>query len=794
MIQHVSRFLLSMALLCSLSLAAFAQHARISGTVVDPHNAVIANAEVQVINQDTVDKVIAKTDKAGSYQVQFLPAGRYQVTIQARGFSPAKSIDITLTDGQAVIHDVQLTIASVRSNVTVEAKEGSEEAGYVPETAKTTGPWGDKAILDTPYSISVTSSELMDNMIASSADKVILYSPVATPGPQTANYSGWSGLDLRGFPISEITRDGIPLPFTWLFSGTEDLDRVEILTGLSSFFYGAGNVGGVLDEVSKRPTKTPIADVSVGNFGGEQMFGHLDMGGPIGKSGKFGYRVNAFTTDGNTVMQGQAINRHILSGAFDWHPTKNLLIQVDGSWQKHHVDKPSMPLLIWGAAELPPASSLSNTNPYTYDWTYFDERADRIGTNATWDASSTLTLRGGYMYYTEDRSMKSDSIYQGAGVVYVDNIFNTPVNDINQGVYSYLDKKFKTFGLAHKLTLGMNYSGFNQSASKNYSSFLENDYATLSAALSAPQITWPTLGTEPSYVLAKAGYTNIMVGDEIAIGHRWSALVGVNRARVATESFNTSGLATASYDKASFTPSASILFKPISRVSTYATYMESLLPGTLVPTGATPPYTNQGTVLSPTMGRQIEVGAKAELGKVLLTAAFFDIDEGSTYNQDNADGTQTLTQDGREVHKGVEFTATGKVTRDLTIFGGATFFHARITKTNNTLMSGQIPTLVPEQKISMLAEYRLPFLKPLYLTGGVAYVGQEDYQPSTKNYLRWLPAYTVGDAGLRFEKKLDERKSLIGRVTVSNLTDLHYWQSGSLGAPRTVACSLTTKF
>jgi iron complex outermembrane receptor protein len=40
---------------------------------------------------------------------------------------------------------------------------------------------------------------------------------------------------------------------------TEELERVEIMNGLSGFMYGAGNVGGTTNYVLKRPSYQKIA-------------------------------------------------------------------------------------------------------------------------------------------------------------------------------------------------------------------------------------------------------------------------------------------------------------------------------------------------------------------------------------------------------------------------------------------------------------------------------------------------------------------------------------------------------
>ena len=74
------------------------------------------------------------------------------------------------------------------------------------------------------------------------------------------------------------------------------------------------------------------------------------------------------------------------------------------------------------------------------------------------------------------------------------------------------------------------------------------------------------------------------------------------------------------------------------------------------------------------VSKQIEAGAKADVGGMLLAAAAFDIEK--AYEYTTADNV--YTRDGRQKHRGIEFTATGKVTDRFTVLGGLTVLDARI--------------------------------------------------------------------------------------------------------------------
>ena len=113
-------------------LPAVAQSARISGQVMDPQNAVLSGAEVQVVNLGTKALTQTKADKFGNYMVPDLPAGRYQIEARAPGFSSARRDDIRLAAGQALVCNMRLKVAAQQASVSVEGTAAA--AATVVET------------------------------------------------------------------------------------------------------------------------------------------------------------------------------------------------------------------------------------------------------------------------------------------------------------------------------------------------------------------------------------------------------------------------------------------------------------------------------------------------------------------------------------------------------------------------------------------------------------------------------------------------------------------------------------
>ncbi|WP_368794747.1 TonB-dependent receptor, partial [Enterococcus sp. HPCN18] len=84
----------------------------------------------------------------------------------------------------------------------------------------------------------------------------------------------------------------------------------------------------------------------------------------------------------------------------------------------------------------------------------------------------------------------------------------------------------------------------------------------------------------------------------------------------------------------------------------------------------------------------------------------------------------TYVQDGRQVHKGLEFTATGRLARQLSVVGGVTLLDAQVTRNPQTpALVGKTPANVAERLAKVYLEYDLDAVPGLTLTGGVFYTG-----------------------------------------------------------------------
>jgi Carboxypeptidase regulatory-like domain len=120
LVSFSSRMLLCLV----LSMAAFAQSDRgtITGTVLDPASAVVPGAKVVARNADTgvVSETVAT--ETGNYTLASLPAGTYDVSVEASGFKRTTRTGIVVQVAQTARVDVALQVGSATESITITAE------------------------------------------------------------------------------------------------------------------------------------------------------------------------------------------------------------------------------------------------------------------------------------------------------------------------------------------------------------------------------------------------------------------------------------------------------------------------------------------------------------------------------------------------------------------------------------------------------------------------------------------------------------------------------------------------
>ncbi len=137
----------------------------------------------------------------------------------------------------------------------VKVKASAEESGKEAlQTTKSSIGKGQQEIRDIPQSLTVVTERLLEDAKLETLRQALHY----TAGITFAATENGTDQDirLRGFPVAttgDLLIDGMKDPSQY-DRDSFNYDRIEVLRGSASMLFGRGSTGGVINQVTKRPT------------------------------------------------------------------------------------------------------------------------------------------------------------------------------------------------------------------------------------------------------------------------------------------------------------------------------------------------------------------------------------------------------------------------------------------------------------------------------------------------------------------------------------------------------------
>jgi len=146
MLRRVSAFLGLGFLLATSAFAQLASQTALVGTVTDSGNLVVPGAQVTAVNTGTKDTYETTTNSDGYYNIQFVRAGTYDITISLSGFQTFKATGVEVANNQVVRTNAVLKVGGLTESVNVEARAQvlATDSAVVSETI------GKRAIVELP--------------------------------------------------------------------------------------------------------------------------------------------------------------------------------------------------------------------------------------------------------------------------------------------------------------------------------------------------------------------------------------------------------------------------------------------------------------------------------------------------------------------------------------------------------------------------------------------------------------------------------------------------------------------
>lgn len=672
-------------------------------------------------------------------------------------------------------------------------RDAERPAGFAAREA-TLGPLGSRPLLDTPYSISVVTRDMVENQQASSLTDLMKYLP-------STQMEARGGMDvgrpqsrgMRGDVVANNHLDGLNVVGTTAWP-MEMMERVEVINGLTGALYGPASPAGNFNFVQKRPTREPLRRLTLGYRSREAVSLHGDLGGRLGADGQFGYRLNLLTEDGESFVRGSDLDRKLAALALDLQIARDTRLEFNAS--HYRFDKFGLPgSFAYNTSQRLPDAPDASRPGYGQPYTGMELETNTLSLRLLHAFSNDWKLSAALGRQLADRYLATatNTLQGDAGDYSTRTSSGVAGRFIVDSYQASLNGSVSAAGLRHDLLVSA--TGYDWAI---HSAVDSQAYPLGNASFDAPQI-YPDPGFLKDGPRYYAGHTRVQalsIGDTIQIHPQWSLMLLGSQARLKSDSFNASGARTADYAKSGFSSTASLTYKPRTDISTYIAYADTLQEGATAPDTAG----NPNAVLSPYRSRQYEWGAKFASEGLNAGLAIFQIDRPFAYTgSDNVFRVQ-----GRQRNRGIELSLGGEVDARWSLYGGVTALNAKLGQTANAATSGKRMVGVPRLQASLLAEYRVAERPGLVLTGNLRHTGRRAI--NTENTAD-VKAYSLLDLGLRYSHRLLDRPTT-WRLAINNVTDERYWAaifpgnidggvaagSAFIGEPREARLSVSVDF
>lgn len=649
--------------------------------------------------------------------------------------------------------------------------------GYVAKNS-TIGTKTDTPLSETAQSISVITREQMEARGVQSLDEALAYTPGVSAGIWGKDGRGNSTIKIRGFGsgVRSTFTDGLRAPYgSWSAANTDTyaFERIEILRGPASVLYGFSNPGGLINQVTKRPTEHPIHEIQLQAGNHANKGASLDIGGPVHEDGKLLFRFTARAQEQDFEQDYSSGKRTFIAPALTWQPDDATKLTILANYQKNKIKGN-----YFGNRRIYDSEHTLHGYRGTLftgepDYDRFEQELKEIGYifehqfNDVWSVTQTarhsdIDLLSKYLGIDEYSGTDGRTLSR-----YANHITETLRAD---AVDTHFQAKWSAGSWTHTTLLGFDY--------------LRSDFDNRWGSGSAPSLDLITLNygqavTTPETVpnqMSHMRQRGLYLQEQAKFGDRWVFMAGGRRDWF-EDDLN-------SIKQAANTGRAGLVYHATNELSPYFSYAESFEPQS----GAD----RHGKAFVPTTGRQYELGIQYEPAgaNARFSAAIFDLRQQNALTDDplNSASEWFSVQIGEIASKGLELEANLTTAKGVNLLAAYTLLDHKTTKSSDPAAIGRRGAGVSRHSAALWANYTVPEgrLKGLGFGGGVRYIGSRYNNMNTEKY----PGILLADAMLRYD--LAEWRLALN---VRNLFDKFYNVSGNFaGEGRAVLLTATRRW
>lgn len=710
--------------------------------------------------------------------------GRYSVEAGLRQLLAGSNLQLlrqdsgsySLLPGAGDDASVQLDATAINGKA-VESAYGPVD-GYVA-TRSATGTKTDTPILEIPQAVNVVTAAQVETQGARNLTQALRYTPGLSVNGFTDRNNIADEITSRGFAPTPLYLDGAYLPYAGSLGGAPQIDpytleRIEVLKGPSSVLYGQNQPGGIVNMVSKRPTREQRNQVKFGLGSYSRVNGAIDLSGPMDEAGTLSYRLVGVAKKGNDQLDHTNSQRMLLAPSLTWAPNEDTALTLYAQLQRDDglADYQALPKI--GSLDRGPDGQRIDRDAFLGDSHYNDYRRDQfvLGYDFSHAFSDDLKYRQ-TARYIDIRDRYKGFYLRGfvsdadTGVLDQTHATRTKL-DWRQHNTAYtidnnLEYKFATGRLQHTTLVGLDYRRFN----RKYTGY--NAYGVAPVDLYNPS-NYPTDDVVPQLTTQwdnTIGQTGLYVQDQIRLD-QWIITVGGRQDWAKVENKDLLARTITEQNDQKFTGRVGLTYVTEFGLAPYISYSQSFLPtiGTSAPQRGAKAF-------EPTEGEQYEIGVKYQpLDKTLITTSLFELTQKNVKTGDKL-YPEYESQDGEVRSRGVELELKTRLD-NLDVLAAATYIDSFYTKSNYGDKGNRSEAQAPVSA-TLWADYHFTqaALNGLTVGAGARYTGRK---PGDSANAFDVPAFVVYDTTIRYDLgKLDPSlRGLQTSLNVQNLFDREY--------------------
>ena len=575
-------------------------------------------------------------------------------------FTGANSATVELANQNSVHTLPALTISADNSLGDVTEDNDSYTIGTTNTATKL-----NLAPIQTPQIVHAVTHQMIEDFGMTDMEDVLRLTPGVSVGHADDDRRTFTA---RGYAMS-VQYDGLPSTSGidgGVVAGPDSalIDRTEVLLGAAGLLSGAGQPGGVINMVFKRPTKELQGEASVAAGSWDKQRIMADISGPLSEKGGLRGRVVAVDQSEESFRDYEKESKKVFYVVVEGDLTDSTLLSLSIQNQDIYdnvTDRSGLPTdndgrdMGWGRSTfLAPA------------WNQWDKYATTYKVRlqqqlfADWQLTvqgSTLTSEADWLFGTLSSfdSTTGDATFARWG---------QSNKETSDDVEVFSTGSVTLFGRSHDIVLGGNWSERHWNGVSGDGTDYDTNLYSFDPQTSIPR---PELVLDtPFDDQITEQYGGYFAGN-FNFTDRISAVMG---ARISWYSYEF-GSTTRDEDEV-FTPYAGVTYQLNDWASAYASYTEIFNPQSSKGTN--------GNTLEPEVGSSQELGVKSEFfgGRLNASAVLFRIEKDNEavlvqpYDANNICGGWCYRAKGKTTTKGIDLGLSGQITDAIQVMSGIT--------------------------------------------------------------------------------------------------------------------------